>query len=51
METTILGITSKIVPKKDKNAIAEAILKLYKNPALRKKMGFEGRKMFWGKMN
>ena len=49
METTIPGTTSEIVPRKDENAIAEAILRLYRNSDLRRKMGFEGRKNVFAK--
>ena len=44
LETTNPGISSEVVPKKDEKAIADAILKLYNDPDLRKRMGVEGRK-------
>lgn len=44
LETTKPGHSSEVVPRKDAGAIAKAILKLYKNPDLRRKMGDEGRK-------
>lgn len=44
MEATVPGASSVVVPKKDEKAIAEAIVKLYMDPGLRKTMGNEGRK-------
>ena len=43
METTTPGVSSELVSKKDEQAIADAIVKLYNNPDLRRRMGEEGR--------
>lgn len=42
MEATKPGLTSKVVPRKDAVAIAAAITGLYRDKALREKMGAEG---------
>lgn len=44
METTMPGMSSIIVPRKDERAIADAIVRLYRDPDIRRKMGHEGRK-------
>jgi len=44
MEATKPGDSSIVVPRKDEKAIAEAIMTLYSDPILRRKMGLEGRK-------
>ena len=44
METTLPGESSIVTPKKDADAIADAILKLYHDPRLRKKMAEAGHK-------
>lgn len=43
MEATKPGVSSCVVPRRDEGAIAEAIMKLYRDPALRKRMGEQGR--------
>lgn len=43
-EAVIDGITGIVVPIGDINALAEAILKLIRNPAIAKEMGLNGRK-------
>lgn len=42
-ETTIPGISSIVVDKKNEREIADAIIKLYREPELRQKMGNAGR--------
>lgn len=49
METTSPGKSSIVVPRRDEKAIAEAIVHLYQDAALRKSMGLEGRKNVVGK--
>ena len=44
MEATSPGQTSVVVPRRDEKALADAIIKLYKDPNLRKKLGTEGRR-------
>ena len=44
MEATNPGKSSLVVPRKDAEAIADAILQLYHNPELCRQMGMEGRK-------
>ena len=43
MEATNPGETSMVIPRGDVDALAEAIVKLYQKPELRKKMGEAGR--------
>ncbi len=43
MEATKPGETSMVIPRGHVDALAEAIVKLYRNPDLRKKMGEAGR--------
>lgn len=43
MEATKPGETSIVVPKKDVRAVADALVKLYNDPSLRKQMGEAGR--------
>ena len=45
MEATKPGETSIVVPRKNEKELANAILKLYNNPNLRKKMGSAGRQL------
>ena len=49
LETTVPGETSIVVPRKDEQAIAEALVKLYYDPELRNKMGRAGRQNAMGK--
>ncbi len=44
LEATNPGKSSTVVPKKDFKAIADAIVMLYEDPVLRKRMGMEGRR-------
>lgn len=44
LESTIPGKSNEVVQKKNAESIAEAILRLYEDAELRKKMGTEGRK-------
>jgi len=43
MESTSPGVSSLVVPQRDERAIADAIMKLYRDSGLRNKMGTEGR--------
>ena len=43
MEATKPGETSTVIPRGNVDALAEAIVKLYQEPGLRKKMGEAGR--------
>ena len=45
MEATNPGVTSIVVPRKNEEELAKAIIRLYKDPELRVRMGAEGRKL------
>lgn len=42
LETTRPEVSSLVIPRKDPNALANALIELYQNESLRKKMGEEG---------
>lgn len=44
MEATLPGQTSMVVPREDETALADMLIKMYKDPILRKKIGIRGRK-------
>lgn len=49
METTVPGESSIVVPRENAQAIADALWRLYTDPALRERMGAAGRKNACGK--
>lgn len=44
MEATSPGVTGIVVPRKDERALAEALVRLYRDPETRRRMGEEGRR-------
>lgn len=50
-ELAVDGTSGLVVPKKDPKAIADAILKLYKDPDMRKEMGKKAREHISGPLN
>ena len=51
MEATQPGVTSVVVTRKSAQALADAIVLLYRNPEIRKKMGQAGRKLVMEKFD